>query len=99
MTVQDVQETERESKDSGVPMEKTFAAKWLNQAYKLVLIMISFSVVVVATQVILFVLFPENEMIIPGQAVIHSFSGAAATALVGGEKIAGKVKSNGKVNL
>lgn len=99
MTEEEVKETDRESKETGVAKNRTFAAKWLSQAYKLVLILIGFSATVVAAQIALFVFFPDKDLVIPGQSVIHSFTGASATALVGGEKIAGKLKKNGTVNL
>lgn len=100
MTSEEVDEVQKESKETGQPQEKTFAYRWLRQALRVVHVLIGFSMIVFVTQAAILVAFPEKELIIPGQAIIYSSMGAVATALVGGEKIASKLKkSAGKVNV
>ncbi len=87
-----------EVQDSGSPAKnpkQTFMFKWLNRAYKLVMLFDLFAFLVFVVQAVLFIVFPEKELIIPGQIAIYTGAGLVTAAFVGGEEIAGKFQQQG----
>ena len=71
--------------------EKTFAAKWLNRAYRICFIWNVIMGITLFLQFLLFIISKSADYIIPGQGYIYGGAGIINAALVGGDVIVDKL--------
>jgi len=71
--------------------KKTFAAKWLNRAYRLCIFWNVLTGLTILGQILLFIITEDSAMIIPGQGYIYGGAGLVNGALVGGDAIVDKL--------
>jgi len=71
--------------------KKTFAAKWLNRAYRLCVFWNIITSLTIFGQILLFIITEDSAMIIPGQGYIYGGATLINGALVGGDMIVDKL--------
>lgn len=71
--------------------KRTFAAKWLNRAFRLCVAWNIITAGTILAQVIIFFITENTDMVIPGQGYIYGGATLINAALVGGDMIVDKL--------